>query len=234
MGGYADYPIIWPHGENIKMVRATFLWIGKNLVALVVIATILAYGIATRNEISSWIDKQRLVSVAIPGQISDAEEARATLEKVVRNVDRYKSGRIDEFEKQKIELASMGESRLNQRRATNLAAISAAKDNLLTKPKMLIAIGLGQSDKVSRHYQAAIDIKLLQLETDSLNGLVAISKTKFTQDNLRQRRKTDAEKQSDSFDRWKEASDQAKQLNDVTFASGRNLACRTSPLNVGC
>ena len=216
------------------MVRNSFLWIGKHLVALFVIATILAYGVAERKKISAWIEDQQLGSIAIPKKISDAEVANAKLDTVTGAVTRYKDERITEFKKQKIELARMGESQLNQRRAVNLAATAAAKNDLLTTPEVLIAVGLGQSDKMLRHYRSVIDILLLQLETKSLDGFVKLSKTKVQRESLIDQRKIAAAAQNNWKTQWQTATDKALKLNDVSFASGRNFACKASPLDVGC
>ena len=216
------------------MVRNIFLWVGKHLVALFVIATILAYGVAERKNISAWIDRQQEESDNLPGQINEAENAKAKLDTVAGAIAQYKNERITEFERQKIELARMGESQLNQRRAANLAATSAAKNNLLSEPKMLMAIGLGQSDKVSRHYQAVIDMKLLQLETESLDGFVKLSKTRVQRESLLNKREKAADTQNNWAAQWQTATDKALELNDVSFATGRNFACKASPLDVGC
>lgn len=216
------------------MVRNICLWVGKHLVALLVIATILAYGIAARDYITGWIDKQHLESVTVPDQIRDAQKAKAALETAAREVERYSTERVEAFEEQRARLASMGQSQLSQRRAANLASISAAQGNLLTNTQMLVAIGLGQSDKVSRHYQAAIDIKLLQLETDSLDGFEKFSKSKVEQKSLISQRKAAAFAQNKAADQWRIATAKARQLNDVNFATGRNFACKASPLDVGC
>lgn len=210
----------------MSLGRIVIVWIGRHLLALVLILIILIVGRYAFAPATGWLRAQYEESRSIPRQSQALAQAQAGFE-------HYSRRRRAEVERSTAALAQSPEAALRRRRGQIDGAIAREQAARLSGARLALAAASGNSDRIFAHYRAGTEIALLERERVYLDALLAASPG-GGQSSLQARRREAVARLHASYGRWRAASTREQALNRRTLAGPRNLLCRNTRPVIGC
>ena len=211
----------------IQLGRLVLHWIGRHLLALVLILLILLAGRYAWEPARDWLKAQSEAARALPAARTAYAEASAEF-------DVYAGARQAEAERLAGELAGAPEAALRARRSRIGPAVAAAQRDRLAPAQLAMAAAAGRSDRILAHYRAAVEVELLERERRAIDAMLAARTAQDRRASLLARRAAAVRQLRASHRQWLAARDRAQTLNRRPLAGPRNLLCRTAQPPLGC
>ena len=211
----------------IRIGRLVLHWIGRHLLALVLILLILIAGRYAWEPARDWLKGQSEAARALPAARTAYAEASAEF-------DAYARTRQAEAERMAGELARAPEAALRARRSRIDPAIVEAQRDRLATAQLAMAAASGRSDRSFAHYRAGAEVELLERERRAIDATLAARTAQDRRTSLQARRAAAIRQLRASHRQWLAARDRAQALNRRPLAGPRNLLCRTARPPVGC
>ena len=213
----------------MSLGRTAMVWTGKHLVALVLIAIILAYGLLARDSVEGGARSQIENYRELPRKQAAYTDALKELDRTTADLGKERGSRQAEFAKEAGELKQMPANRLRERISAIEPAITEHKKARLSTGSFRWAILRGDTKMVSAHYRAGVEIGLLAREKKFISDLLA-AQTKFEKERSRartieQRLQEERRELKSSYADWRAARTEAEKLRNPKAGDFRNYAC---------
>ena len=205
--------------------RKILIWIGRHLLALVLILIILIIGRYAFEPMTVWlraqIEESQVGSPPKPGPCRGARGLRAIFARRQAQVEQ--SMRALARSPEAAATAAGADRRCHFPRAGGEAEWGAARFGRRS----------GDSGRIFAHYRAGTEIALLNRERAYIDALLAISPG-GGRAGLEQRRRQAVDQLRASYRTWQAASERVRALNQRLMAGPRNLLCRNTRPVIGC
>ena len=211
----------------MNLGRLVALWIGRHLLALLVILALLIAG--RYLIVPGWTWARAEVA-----ESREIEKSRRSTAEALERLRAYGETRQSQAQAQLQALPSTGSDRLRQRLAVIPAEVEEQRRSTLSTGALAMAGISGRSDRIYGHYRSVAEIALLERERAAIEGLLEARAGQDRRVGLAERRRRAVAQFNESLTRWRQAQARIQQLERRPLAGARNALCRTVRPVVGC
>ena len=211
----------------MNLGRLVALWIGRHLLALLLILALLIAG--RYLIVPGWTWARAEVA-----QSREIDSSRQSTAEALERLRAYGETRQSQAQAQLQALPSTGSDRLRQRLAAIPAEVEEKRRSTLSTAALAMAGISGRSDRIFDHYRNVAEIGLLDRERAAIESLLQARAGQDRRVGLAERRRRAVAQFNESRTRWRQAQARVQQLERRPLAGARNALCRTVRFVVGC